>query len=117
MNLYHQSERAHEWLLLLHGGAGAAGPEERQARQTRTLQEALARGADLLAAGRSAVDAVEASVRCLEESGDFNAGRGAVRDADGAVTSCSLASVPNASPRRRAIPRCRRQRRRVARIP
>ena len=44
------------------------------------------RGALLLAAGASALDAVEASVRFLEECGDFNAGNGAVRDSSGNIT-------------------------------
>jgi L-asparaginase / beta-aspartyl-peptidase len=87
VNIHHEVETPTGWVLLLHGGAGeAATTDARMRRQESSLAAAQERGAALLAAGGSALDAVEASVRYLEECGDFNAGRGAVRDASGAVT-------------------------------
>lgn len=87
MNIHHDHATASDWALLLHGGAGeiCRSPDHVRRREA-SLVAARDRGADLLAAGGSALDAVEASVRHLEECGDFNAGRGAVRDASGNVT-------------------------------
>jgi beta-aspartyl-peptidase (threonine type) len=70
------------WKLVIHGGAGII----EKARMTRdkdreiraALDHALATGAAVLAAGGSAVDAVEAAVGELEDNPNFNAGRGAV---------------------------------------
>src|SRR4051812_1392698 len=77
------------WKLVIHGGAGII----ERARMTadaekliRTgLQNALAAGADILAAGGSALDAVEATARTLEDDSHFNAGCGAVLTYDGIV--------------------------------
>jgi len=77
------------WRLVVHGGAGSeriahGGPEhEESARQG--LQEALNAGGAILAGGGSAVDAVEAAARALEENSCFNAGRGSVLTEDGIV--------------------------------
>ena len=49
------------------------------------LEEALAAGAAILDRRESAVDAVEAAVRVLEENPSFNAGRGSVLTADGCI--------------------------------
>lgn len=69
------------WSIAIHGGAGGEPTkwteEKRQARQAG-LEAALAIGRDLLAAGGSSVDAVEAVIRSLEDNASFNAGRGAV---------------------------------------
>ena len=71
-----------EWKLVIHGGAGIiekgriAPVQERDIRAA--LDRALATGSAILAAGGSAVDAVEAAVRELEDDPNFNAGRGAV---------------------------------------
>ena len=75
------------WKLMIHGGCGAMRPDsvtpgqEEQARAG--LNAALDAGESLLGAGRSALDAVEAAARILEENPMFNAGRGAVLTADG----------------------------------
>ena len=70
------------WKLVIHGGAGVierdrSTPE--QDRQIRaSLERALAAGAEILAAGGSALDAVERAACVLEDDPNFNAGRGAV---------------------------------------
>lgn len=70
------------WALAIHGGAGvierATLTPERDALYRQGLQAALDAGQAVLAAGGSALDAVEASVRVLEDNPLFNAGRGAV---------------------------------------
>lgn len=69
-------------MLVIHGGAGTILKEnmtadlERQYREK--LAEALEAGHAVLAAGRPALDAVEASIRIMEDSPLFNAGKGAV---------------------------------------
>src|SRR5437868_12250707 len=77
------------WRLVVHGGAGSMRPgridpeHERCARAG--LETALAAGGAILERGESAVDAVEAAVRALEEDACFNAGRGSVLTADGCI--------------------------------
>ena len=70
------------WSLAIHGGAGtmtrAKLDEEQQAIHRAGLAAARDAGAAILAAGGSALDAVEAAVRVLEDDPCFNAGRGAV---------------------------------------
>jgi len=75
------------WKLVVHGGAGIIEktritPE--QDREIRAgLDRALAGGEAILAGGGSAIDAVEAAIRALEDDPNFNAGRGAVFTYDG----------------------------------
>ena len=68
--------------LALHGGAGtiarATLTPALEADYRAALHAALATGAALLAQGAPALDAVEATVRSLEDCPLFNAGRGAV---------------------------------------
>ncbi len=77
------------WKLMIHGGSGAMRPEvvsasqEEQARAG--LNAALDAGEEILVAGGSALDAVEGGARLLEENPMFNAGRGSVLTAEGAV--------------------------------
>src|SRR5947209_15105148 len=69
-------------MLVMHGGAGtitrqSMTPEmEKQYRET--LEQALRAGHAILAKGGTSIDAVEASIRILEDSPLFNAGKGAV---------------------------------------
>jgi beta-aspartyl-peptidase (threonine type) len=71
-----------EWKLVIHGGAGVIEPHllsaEAEAAIRSALNEALATGSAILSAGGSALDAVEATARVLEDDPNFNAGRGSV---------------------------------------
>lgn len=70
------------WSLVIHGGAGQIMRDRITPAQDADIRAALARaldaGAQLLEAGGSAVDAVEAAVKVLEDDPNFNSGRGAV---------------------------------------
>jgi len=75
-----------EPILLIHGGVCSRLPEAgRQVEVAAVMQTALAAGMVVLRGDGSALDAVQAAVAALEASGVLNAGRGAVRDADGQV--------------------------------
>ena len=73
--------------LVIHGGAGVIERKAMSADAERAIREtldaALDAGHAVLAGGGPALDAVEASVRVLEESPYFNAGKGAVFNAEG----------------------------------
>jgi L-asparaginase / beta-aspartyl-peptidase len=74
-------------VLVIHGGAGTIlksemTPEKEQAYKA-ALTIALQKGYDTLQKGGTALDAVEAAVRILEDSPLFNAGKGAVFTHDG----------------------------------
>ena len=75
------------WTLVIHGGAGVIEREnmtpERDTATRAALMLALETGSRILDNGGSALDAVEATVRVLEDDPHFNAGRGAVFTADG----------------------------------
>lgn len=71
----------------IHGGAGfvdsnKVSPELR-ARYRMVLSEATLTGYSILQRGGSSLEAVEAAIRILENSPLFNAGRGAVTNAEG----------------------------------
>ena len=75
------------WSLAIHGGAGviergALTPEQDKAYRA-ALDAALAAGSKVLREGGASMDAVEAAIRVLEDDPLFNAGRGAVFDAEG----------------------------------
>lgn len=76
-------------VLVVHGGAGLIRRDSltpaREARCREGLLAALHAGMVRLTAGGSALDAVEAAVCALEDDPHFNAGRGAVLNADGEV--------------------------------
>ena len=77
------------WRLVVHGGAGSMRPGKLDPEQERCARDGLARalsaGSALLADRGSALDAVEAAVRVLEEDACFNAGRGSVLTAEGCI--------------------------------
>jgi beta-aspartyl-peptidase (threonine type) len=70
------------WSIAIHGGAGTMSrdrmSEQLQAEYEAALSEALDAGSAVVAAGGSALDAVEAAIVILEDDPRFNAGRGAV---------------------------------------
>lgn len=73
--------------IAIHGGAGTILRSELSADLEReyhaTLAQALDAGYAVLRKGGSSLDAVEASVRVMEDSPLFNAGKGAVFSHDG----------------------------------
>jgi beta-aspartyl-peptidase (threonine type) len=77
----------HKWAVVLHGGAGVIERKnmdpKTEAAYRASLQAALQKAADTLDKGGSALDAVEAAIRMMEDDPLFNAGRGAVFTAAG----------------------------------
>jgi L-asparaginase / beta-aspartyl-peptidase len=74
--------------FVVHGGAGNPLPDDRASSDAPRLEgvrRACAAGYRLLVAGGSALDAVEAAVRLLEDDPAFNAGTGAALTAAGDV--------------------------------
>ena len=72
--------------LAIHGGAGAFSALEDEAEIAayhQGLEAALRAGRDILAGGGSALDAVEAAVRSMEDNPMFNCGRGSVFNSEG----------------------------------
>ncbi|RYD92407.1 MAG: beta-aspartyl-peptidase, partial [Sphingobacteriales bacterium] len=71
-----------DFMLVIHGGAGTILKQnmtpELEAAYNRSLERALQTGYAVLNRGGSALDAVEATVRVLEDDSLFNAGKGAV---------------------------------------
>ena len=76
-----------EWAIVIHGGAGKINPDDFTAEKEKAcrekLTEALETGGNILKSGGTSLDAVEATIRILEDSPLFNAGKGAVFNADG----------------------------------
>jgi beta-aspartyl-peptidase (threonine type) len=78
---------AQKAMLVIHGGAGTitrasmSADAEKQYREA--LEQALRTGHMVLKQGGSSMDAVEASIRFLEDNPLFNAGKGAVFTHDG----------------------------------
>ena len=75
------------WALVAHGGAGVIRRDDLKPEQDAVYREAMASaaqaGAAVLRAGGSALDAVEAAIRLMEDDPLFNAGRGAAFTAEG----------------------------------
>ncbi|MET0548662.1 MAG: isoaspartyl peptidase/L-asparaginase [Xanthomonas sp.] len=72
--------------LVIHGGAGverASSSPADLAEARAAMEQALRTGQALLAQGKPAVDAVAAAIAVLEDSPQFNAGKGAVFTHDG----------------------------------
>jgi beta-aspartyl-peptidase (threonine type) len=70
--------------IIVHGGAGDIA-DERRARCVAGCEAAAAAGWAVLDGGGSALDAVEAAVRVLEDDPEFNAGHGAVLTRSGTI--------------------------------
>lgn len=82
------SEEQPMFAIAIHGGAGVIGrasmTPEAERSYTAELGRALDAGYAVLESGGSSLDAVVAAVKILEDSPLFNAGRGAVFNAEGA---------------------------------
>jgi hypothetical protein len=84
-----ESQKAMSHTLVIHGGAGTIEKSkmtpELEEQYRKALQTALHAGHIVLSAGGTAMDAVQAAVRVMEDSPLFNAGKGAVFNHDGHV--------------------------------
>ncbi len=73
--------------IAIHAGAGTISKEDLTAVREQEIRDTLTRavqaGHEILSAGGSSLDAVTVAVTMLEDSPDFNAGRGAVFNAEG----------------------------------
>lgn len=82
-----QAEKRPAYVILVHGGAGNISrqnmPEEKIAEISKAIQQAIAKGAEVLEGGGSGIDAVEQTIRILEDNPLFNAGKGAVYTSNG----------------------------------
>jgi L-asparaginase / beta-aspartyl-peptidase len=76
-----------EWAIVVHGGAGAMAKDKMTPAMDSAyragLTEAVNTGKKILSDGGTALDAVEATIRLLENNPLFNAGKGAVFTHDG----------------------------------
>ena len=79
---YNSSEQKQEWAIVIHGGAGGMTREnttpEIDKEYRASLSVAMSTGKKILAEGGSALDAVEQTIRIMEDNPLFNAGKGAV---------------------------------------
>lgn len=81
--------------IIVHGGAGEVSAD-RHARLREGVRIAAAAGDAVLLAGGSALDAVVAAVRVLEDDPEFNAGTGSALTVDGTVeTDASVMDGPS----------------------
>jgi len=82
----HENSEA-KWAIVVHGGAGNISSdqlsEEMQKQYKAKLEEAVETGSTILKNGGTSLEAVEASIHILEDSPLFNAGKGAVFNANG----------------------------------
>lgn len=78
-----------KYAIVIHGGAVTMDPSElspeEETAQREGLAQALQAGWEVLHRGGSALDAVEAAVRSLEDNEHFNAGRGSSLNKQGEV--------------------------------
>lgn len=76
------AQQKSSYVLVIHGGAGTILQKnmtpEKEAAYKASLKHALETGYGVLKGGGSSLDAVEATVRVLEDDSLFNAGKGAV---------------------------------------
>lgn len=75
-----------EWAIVIHGGAGSSSgnmSEESKSQYEKYLLEATELGSSMLSQGAAALDVAQAVVVYMEDCPLFNAGKGAVKTADG----------------------------------
>jgi len=76
-----------DWVIVLHGGAGAMTRDnltpELDKEYRAALTEAMNAGKTILAEGGTALEAVERTINVMEDNPLFNAGKGAVFTHDG----------------------------------
>jgi L-asparaginase / beta-aspartyl-peptidase len=81
-NLSESSAMKQEWAIVIHGGAGVITRDKMTPELDKEyrvkLTEALNTGKRILIEGGTALDAVEMTIRVMEDSPLFNAGKGAV---------------------------------------
>ena len=82
-----KQQQLDKYVLVIHGGAGTILKKnmtpQKEAAYRESLRAALATGYAALQSGKSSLDAVEATIRVLEDDSLFNAGKGAVFTHDG----------------------------------
>ena len=73
------------FVLVVHGGAGnyAGAPAEQIEARRTVIAKAVQAGYGILAPGGASIDAVEAALRVMEDSGLFDAGQGAYYTREG----------------------------------
>jgi beta-aspartyl-peptidase (threonine type) len=76
-----QAEKKPTWAIVVHGGAGNGGggaaPAAKPSAREEMMATYLRMGSEMLAKGDSALDTCEKVVRAIEDSGNYNAGKGA----------------------------------------
>jgi len=81
------SQSTGTYTLVIHGGAGNITPAnlsvEKASQFEAKLKEVLKHGDSILKAGGTSLDAVESCIRMMEDCPLFNAGKGAVFNAEG----------------------------------
>jgi beta-aspartyl-peptidase (threonine type) len=96
----------HPLVIVIHGGAGVIERShmsaEREAAYRAGLGAAVDAGYAVLERGGSALDAVAAAVRTMEDDPQFNAGRGAVLNHDG-ICELDAAIMDGTGPRAGAV--------------
>jgi L-asparaginase / beta-aspartyl-peptidase len=80
----HRTYPSAKHVIIVHGGAGDV-PVDRRPLHIDGCRRAAEAGAAILKSGGSAIDAVEAAVRVLEDDPLFNAGTGACLNEDGLI--------------------------------
>jgi beta-aspartyl-peptidase (threonine type) len=77
--------------IAVHGGAGPDSEYIKQHIESykKGIEEAINKGYALLESGKSAIDAVEAAVKALEDNRLFNAGKGAALNEKAEVEMCA----------------------------